>query len=270
MTNAWAGVLLEAANVGVTLGGVRVIDGVDLTAEPRSWTAVVGPNGAGKSTLLRALAGLTRHDGRVLLDGRDVQRLGPRVRAAEVGYAPQSPLLPEWLTVREYVLLGRTPYRSLLTGPRAQDQAVVTAALDRLDITQLAGRRLRTLSGGERQRAVLARVLAQQPRLLLLDEPTSSLDLGHAQDLLELIDQLRHEEGLTVVSTLHDLALAAQYAERIVLLSAGRVAAVGSPEGVLTAEALAAHYGACAEVSCGPDGVRVHPVRPRVAGQLLK
>jgi iron complex transport system ATP-binding protein len=259
---SWAGALLEVRGLGVRKGRARLLDEVDVEAEPRSWTAVVGPNGAGKSTLLRCVAGLQRHDGRVLVDGHDVTALSPRERAREVGYAPQIPVLPEAVTVAEYVLLGRTPYRPLLAGPRREDRDVVEAALDRLDLGPLAGRTLRTLSGGERQRAVLARALAQQPRLLLLDEPTASLDLGHAQTVLEIVDELRREHGLTVVTTLHDLVLAGQYADRLVLLAEGRVAAAGRPQEVLTSAALARHYGATAEVTPDGSGVRVHPVRP--------
>ncbi len=262
-SRSWAGALVEVRGVGVDLGGRRVLDGVGTVVEPRTWTAVVGPNGAGKSTLLRAVAGLVRHDGTVLLDGREVRALSPRVRATEIGYAPQVPVLPEGATVVEYVMLGRTPHRPLLAGPRAHDHAVVAQALERLDLATLARRPLRTLSGGERQRAVLARALAQEPRLLLLDEPTAALDLGHAQQVLDLVDQLRREDGLTVISTLHDLTLAGQYAERIVLLADGRVAAAGPPQEVLTAAALREHYGARAEVVASPDGVRVHPLRAK-------
>jgi iron complex transport system ATP-binding protein len=265
---SWAGALLEVRGLGVRKGSATLLDGVDAVAEPRSWTAVVGPNGAGKSTLLRCVAGLQRHTGRVLVDGRDVTSLSPRERAREVGYAPQIPLLPEAVTVAEYVLLGRTPYRPLLAGPRREDREVVEGALERLDLAPLAGRTLRTLSGGERQRAVLARALAQHPRMLLLDEPTASLDLGHAQTVLEIVDELRREHGMTVVTTLHDLVLAGQYAERVVLLAEGRVAAAGRPADVLTSQALARHYGATAEVTPDGAGVRVHPVRPSLLRSL--
>jgi iron complex transport system ATP-binding protein len=247
--------------LGVTLGRVRVLDGIDLIAPERSWTAIVGPNGAGKSTLLRAAAGLVRHDGQVLLAGQDAARLRPKQRAAIVGYAPQVPILPPVMSVAEYVGLGRTPYRSLLSAPHREDRDVIARALDQLDLTPMADRMLRTLSGGERQRAVLARALAQQPSVLLLDEPTSALDLGHAQQVLELVDRLRLEQGLTVVSTLHDLVLAGQFAQRLVLLCRGRVVAEGMPDQVLTAEALAETYGARALVEAGTDGVRVHPLR---------
>jgi iron complex transport system ATP-binding protein len=256
------GCRLELRGVGATRGRARVLDGVDLAVQPGGWTAIVGPNGAGKSTLLRAVAGLGSHDGSVLLDAQDAGRMRPRERAQQIGYAPQVPLIPESMPVRDYVMLGRTPYRSLLAAPRSADELVVAGALERLDLNRMADRPLRTLSGGERQRAVLARVLAQQPRLLLLDEPTAALDLGHAQQVLELVDRLRREDGITVLSTMHDLVLAGQYADRVVLLSNARVAASGTPQDVLTAEALALHYGVRAEVDAGPAGVRVHPVRP--------
>lgn len=254
---------LRVRGLTVTLGHLTVLDGVDLDVPGRSWTAVVGPNGAGKSTLLRVLAGVLRGRGQVLLGGREVTRMVPRRRAALVGYAPQNPVLPEALTVREYVALGRTPYHGLLAGPDRSDEEVVEQSLVRLDLRGLAARSLRALSGGERQRVVLARTLAQRPEVLLLDEPTTALDLGHAQQVLELVDRLRREEGLTVVSTLHDLVLAGQYADRLVLLADGRVAAAGPPAQVLTARRLATHYGAHAEVVAGPGGVRVHPLRPR-------
>ena len=165
------------------------------------------------------------------------------------------------MTTRDYVTLGRTPHRPLLAAPRAVDRQVVADVMDRLELGRLAGRPLATLSGGEQQRAVLARALAQQPRVLLLDEPTAALDLGHAQQVLDLVDRLRRQDGLTVVSTLHDLTLAGQYADRLALLSEGRVVAEGSPAEVLTAQALRTHYGARAEVVHGPSGLAVLPVR---------
>jgi len=264
---SWAGALVEARGVRVVLGRATILDGIDVTVEPGRWLGVVGPNGAGKSTFLRVLAGLTRHEGAVFVDGNDVASLSARERAKLVAYAPQVPLLPDGVRVREYVMLGRTPHRGVLAGPRESDRSVVDDVLARLDLVGLADRPLRTLSGGERQRAVLGRALAQQPRLLLLDEPTSALDLGHAQQVLELVDTLRREDGLTVISTLHDLVLAGQYAERLLLLSHGRVAAQGRPTDVLTTQALQDHYGANAHVEIGPDGLRVVPVRPSLVVQ---
>lgn len=264
MPTSWAGALVEVRGLRVRLGRRTVIDGLDLNIEPGRWTAVIGPNGAGKSSLLKAMAGVLKHDGYVLLDGGDVNGLSTKERARLIGYAPQVPTLPEGMRVREYVLLGRTPHHSLLSGPRQADRAIVDRTLRRLDLVDVHDRPLKSLSGGERQRVVLARAIAQQPRLLLLDEPTAALDLGHAQQVLELVDELRNEDGLTVISTLHDLSLAGQYAEELVLLGAGSVAAKGRPEQVLTPFVLAEHYGANAHVETGPDGaVRVVPVRAR-------
>lgn len=252
---------VEVRGLTVRLGRAEVLDGVDLAVSAGSWSCIVGPNGAGKSTLLRALVGLVKYRGEIRLDGRLQSGMTARERAQLVGYAPQNPVVPAG-TVTDYVLLGRTPYRSLLAAPRDADRAVAAEAIEALDLAALADRPLGTLSGGELQRAVLARALTQEPQILLLDEPTAALDLGHAQQVLELVDRLRRERGLTVVSTLHDLALAGQYADDLVLLSHGRVAVAGPAAEVLTAQTLAEHYGARAEVTVGPDGIRVHPVRP--------
>ncbi|HVW41485.1 MAG TPA: ABC transporter ATP-binding protein [Amycolatopsis sp.] len=236
----------------------------DVSAEVPSgrWLAIVGPNGAGKSTLLKRVAGLLAGGGEVLVDGRSA--LSPKERARLIGYAPQDPVLPDGLTVTDYALLGRTPYLGPLARESAADLSIVDDVLARLDLSELASRRLATLSGGERQRAVLARVLAQRTGLLLLDEPTTGLDLGHAQSTLELVDRLRREDGTTVVSTLHDLTFAAQYAESMVLLADGKVAASGAPSAVLTAESLAAHYGASAAILRGDGGeIVVAPSRHR-------
>jgi iron complex transport system ATP-binding protein len=253
---------VEVRGLGVRLSRAEVLGGVDLTAAAGSWTCIVGPNGAGKSTLLRALVGLVRYRGEIRLDGRLQSGMTARERARLVGYAPQNPVVPAG-TVTDYVLLGRTPHRSLLAAPQDADRAVAAGSIAALDLEPLADRPLATLSGGELQRAVLARALTQQPRILLLDEPTAALDLGHAQQVLELVDRLRRERGLTVLSTLHDLALAGQYADDLVLLSGGRVVAAGPAVEVLTEQTLAEHYGARAEVTAGPDGIRVHPVRPK-------
>jgi iron complex transport system ATP-binding protein len=255
------GARIEVVGLSAGYGRTRVLDTVRLTVEPGGWLAVIGPNGSGKSTLLRCVLGLHAHEGLVRFDGVVTSGMPRRERARQVAYAPQLPVLPEGVSTRDYVMLGRTPHRALLSAPRAVDRQVVADVMERLEIGALADRRLRTLSGGEQQRAVLARALAQQPRVLLLDEPTSSLDLGHAQQVLDLVDGLRRQDGLTVLSTLHDLTLAGQYADRLALLSAGRVAAEGSPAEVLTTAALQTYYGARAEVVTGPDGPAVLPVR---------
>jgi iron complex transport system ATP-binding protein len=219
-----------------------------------SWLAIIGPNGAGKSTLLKAVAGLVRHTGELFVGGRPVESLGHRDRARAIGYSPQTPEMPEELTVTDYVLLGRTPHLRPLAKEGRRDLEVVGDVLERLDLARLANRRLRTLSGGERQRAVLARVLAQQAGLLLLDEPTTGLDIGHAQALLELVDRLRLADGTTVVSTLHDLTLAGQYADQLLLLDGGSVVAAGKPSEVLTTELVSRHYAATVQVLSTPHG----------------
>jgi iron complex transport system ATP-binding protein len=239
---------LVLRSVSAGYGSKPVVSDVSTDLETGGWLAIIGPNGAGKSTLLKSIVGLAQGAGEILLDGVPAAALGARARARAIGYAPQIPVLPEGLTVTDYVLLGRTPHLGPLAREGRRDLAVVEQVLARLDLSALAARALRTLSGGERQRAVLARVLAQQAGLLLLDEPTTGLDIGHAQTILDLIDRLRSEDGTTVVSTLHDLTFAAQYADRLLLLDAGRVVATGTPAQVLTAENLHRNYAAEVEV----------------------
>ncbi|TFV52566.1 ABC transporter ATP-binding protein [Blastococcus sp. TF02A-35] len=255
------GARVEVVGLSAGYGRRQVLDSVRLTVGPGGWLAVIGPNGSGKSTLLRSVLGFHRHEGQVRVDGVPTNGMPRRERARAMAYAPQIPVLPEGITTSDYVTLGRTPHRPLLAAPRGVDRRVVADVMERLGLGPMAKRPLATLSGGEQQRAVLARALAQQPRVLLLDEPTASLDLGHAQQVLDLVDLLRRQDGLTVVSTLHDLTLAGQYADRLALLSGGRVVAEGTPAEVLTAEALSAHYGARAQVVAGPGGPAVLPVR---------
>jgi iron complex transport system ATP-binding protein len=239
---------LALHGVGAGYDGKPVVAEVTAELETGGWLAIIGPNGAGKSTLLKAIAGLATSTGEILLDGMAAAALRSRERARRIGYAPQIPVLPEGLSVTDYVLLGRTPHLGPLAREGPTDLAIVEQVLARLDLSDLAGRELRTLSGGERQRAVLARVLAQQAGLLLLDEPTTGLDIGHAQALLDLVDRLRSEDGTTVVSTLHDLTFAAQYADRLLLLDGGRVVAAGTPAEVLTSSTVHRHYAAEVEV----------------------
>ncbi|WP_229808510.1 ABC transporter ATP-binding protein [Actinomadura livida] len=238
----------------VALGGRRVLKGVSLDVPAGSWTAVIGPNGAGKSTLLRAVLGLVPSKGEVTVAGVDLGKLKPRQRARMIAYTPQSPNLPVGMTVFDYTLLGRSPYIPHLGREGARDRAVTAEVLDRLDLTAFAARRLGHLSGGERQRVVLARALAQQTPVLLLDEPTAALDIGHQQQVMELIDRLRLSDELTVVTTIHDLTLAGQYADRLVLISGGRVAVAGEPAQVLTRSAVEEHFDARVRVTPGAGG----------------
>jgi iron complex transport system ATP-binding protein len=249
-------------SVSVSLGGTEVLHGVTTSVEHGEWVAVIGPNGAGKTTLLRAITSLAAYEGTIALHGDDLRTLPHRERARRVALVAQIPTMPAEMSVREYVLLGRTPYIGYLATERRSDHEATDAAIDRLELGPLARRRLSSLSGGERQRAVLARALAQDAPLLLLDEPTSALDVGRQQQALEIVDELRATEGLTVLSAMHDLTLAGQYADRLVLLDQGRVVADGSASHVLTRALISTHYRADVRIVGDPEsGLVVVPVR---------
>ena len=235
---------LVAEQITVDAGRQHLVDRVSFSVARGEWVTVLGPNGAGKTTLLRAIAGLVRCEGEVTLDGRAARPLAMRERARLVALVPQQPLIPTEMTVSEYALLGRTPHLAYLAQERPADLQVAAEALARLALLPLRGRLLGTLSGGELQRALIARALTQQAPLLLLDEPTSSLDIGHQQEVLELVDELRREVSLTVVATMHDLTLAAQYGERLLLMEGGKLVAVGAAAEVLSEERVAALFGA--------------------------
>ena len=254
---------VDLEHVGVRRGGVEVVHDLSLRIERGSWLALIGPNGAGKSSALLAIAGLLRASGSISVLGDDVARLDRRELARRVALVPQSPVVPHLATVTDYVLLGRTPHTGALGREGTSDHAAVAEVLERLDLVQLAARSLATLSGGELQRAVLARALAQGAQLLLLDEPTSALDIGHQQDVLELVATQKDTGGLTVISAMHDLTLAGQYAERLVLLNEGSVVAEGTAAEVLSAPNVAAHYGANVRVLEDGEGVFILPVRGR-------
>ena len=248
---------LAAVDVTVALDRTPVLNSVSCAVSGGGWLALIGPNGAGKSTLIRAMAGLVAYGGTVTLDEVDMRAMKAKERARVLAYVPQEPTLPPDLTVEQYVLLGRTPHLGYLATPGRHDRERARSAMARLDVTKFAQRRLARLSGGERQRAVLARALAGDPKVLLLDEPTSMLDVGHEQQVLELVDELRKDAGLTVVSTLHDLTVAGQYADTLVMLDGGEVVAAGSPQTVLTAALIESVYAAKVNVIAGRDG---HPV----------
>lgn len=239
----------------VHLGGTRVLRGVSFAVLSGEWVTLIGPNGAGKTTVLRAISGLVPCDGTVTLWGTPVAAMSRRERARRIAYVPQVPTIPPGMSVLEYVLLGRTPYIAPLGRESETDLRVARDALDRVDLAGYAKRMLGTLSGGERQRAVLARAFAQQSALVLLDEPTAALDIGHQQDVLELVDSLRRTDGLTVISTMHDLTAVGEYADRLLLLAGGDVAAEGIPDEVLTQANLERFYGARVRViRLDPDG----------------
>jgi iron complex transport system ATP-binding protein len=239
-----------------------VVAAVSLAADAGRWAALVGANGAGKTTTLRAIAGLVRYDGRVVLGGADAARLSRRERARRIALVPQVPATPADMTVREYVLLGRTPHVGYFGGPGRDDRAAADRALARLELEPFAQRELGSLSGGERQRAVLARAVAQEAEVLLLDEPTSALDVARQQQALELVDALRRHDGLTVVAAMHDLTAVALYADDVHLLAGGRLAASGRARDVLRADVLSEHFGAAIRVLEHDGEILVVAARP--------
>ncbi|MFV1961601.1 MAG: ABC transporter ATP-binding protein [Acidimicrobiia bacterium] len=242
-------------SVNVSFGPVKVLGPVSLEVGEGEWVGLIGPNGAGKSTMLKAALGSVTYDGSVVFSN------GRRGPGRSIAWMPQRPQMPNDMGVFDYVMLGRTPHIGYLGGEGRHDVDSVRAALEKLELVDLADRPLDTLSGGEAQRAVLARALAQEAPILLLDEPTASLDIGHAIEVLEVVDDLRRGESLTVVTAVHDLTLAGRFADRLVLLAEGLVQADGSPRDVLTEENLTSHYGAGIRVVDDEDGPTVIPTR---------
>ncbi|AGP52090.1 iron-enterobactin transporter ATP-binding protein [Streptomyces rapamycinicus NRRL 5491] len=247
---------LAARGVTVGYGGRTVIENLDVTIPPGVITTIIGPNGCGKSTLLRTLTRLLKPaKGAVVLDGEDIVRLRTRDVAKKLGLLPQAPVAPEGLTVADLVAKGRHPHQSWLRQWSSDDAGVVERALAMTGVSDLADRPVDSLSGGQRQRVWISMTLAQGTDLLLLDEPTTYLDLAHAIDVLDLVDDL-HESGRTVVMVLHDLNLAARYSDNLIVMRAGSILAQGHPRDVITAELLDEAFGLRATVIDDPVGDR--------------
>ena len=247
---------LAARGVTVGYGTRSVIDGLDVAIPPGVITTIIGPNGCGKSTLLRTLSRLLRPTGgTVVLDGEDIAALRTRDVAKKLGLLPQAPVAPEGLTVSDLVARGRHPHQSWLRQWSSDDADVVRRALAMTGVSDLADRPVDSLSGGQRQRVWISMTLAQGTDLLLLDEPTTYLDLAHAVDVLDLVDDL-HESGRTVVMVLHDLNLAARYSDNLVVMREGAILAQGHPRDVITAGLLDEAFGLRAKVIDDPVGDR--------------
>ena len=245
--------LLVVDDLAAGYGERPVLRDLDLAVEPGRITAIVGANACGKSTLLRTMSRLLSPErGRVLLDGRSVHGAPPRELARRLGLLPQSPLAPEGITVVDLVSRGRHPHHGLLSRWTGEDDAIVAAALEATGTADLAERAIDELSGGQRQRVWIAMALAQQTDVLLLDEPTTFLDISHQMEVLDLLKGLNRSRGTTIVMVLHDLNLAARYADVLVAMLAGRVHAVGPAEEVLTEENVAKVFGLTCRIMIDP------------------
>lgn len=230
--------IVRMDRVCVVYGGRSAVDDVTLDVAPGEWLTIVGPNGAGKSSLLRTVVGERPTSGAVRIDGHPISALRGRQRARLVAYVPQNPTFPPGMSVFDYALLGRTPHMGALAAESGEDIAEVWAALDALDLVEFAGRDVGTLSGGETQRVAMARVLAQDAPVLVLDEATASLDVARQHQVLELVDAVRTHRRLAVLTAMHDLTAAAQFSDRVAVIDGGRVRMVGEPRDVLTQELL--------------------------------
>ena len=237
--------MIELDNVGMGYDHRAILHDVSMKAGPGQMLGLVGPNGSGKSTLIK---GMTRvidvFSGRVLIDGRDIKTVKRDQLARLVATVPQDPALPAAFTAFEVVLMGRTPHLGLLRYEGGRDLVIAWQAMEATHTKSLAERRVGELSGGEKQRLIIARALAQQPRAMLLDEPTANLDVNHQVEVLDLVKSLCLEQSLTVIIALHDLNLAAQYCDRLVMLNGGTVYAEGTPLDILTARNIKKVYGA--------------------------
>lgn len=286
--------MLTARGVSVKSGGVQILQGASLTVAAGEWVNIIGPNGAGKTTLLKALLGLVSYEGDIefgdvlsdvqasypsklstaskslrslksLRSRKPIDTSKPPLSQAEIiAYVPQNPVIPAHISTVDYVLLGRVAHRGIFSAATSTDHQIVDEVLERLDLQRFVAREMRSLSGGEKQRAVIARALVQQARILLLDEPVAALDLGHQQDILELLDNLRRERGLTVIVTLHDLTLAACYGDKVALLSKGNLVEAGTASKVITEKNVATFFSAnvtVVETSKGSKGLMVLPYR---------
>jgi iron complex transport system ATP-binding protein len=245
---------LDIHSLSVKYGDRLALENISLTLRAGETTAVVGPNGAGKSTLIRAISGVTPVcAGGIRLDGIPLEQLDATQRARRMAVVPQARHLPGGYTVYQTVLLGRTPHLNWFGQANRSDRQQVLQAIRRTQLEDLADRMVGELSGGEQQRVLLARALAQNSPILLLDEPTTYLDLRHQMDFLNLVQNLAAEQGLAVLITLHDLNLAARYAGTVALLASGRLAALGTAQEVLTAEMLSQVYGVPVQVIPHPE-----------------
>lgn len=243
---------LTGTDLRIGYGGSAIIDGIDVAIPPGELTVIIGPNACGKSTLLRSLARLLKPEsGTVLLDGTDIRSVPTKQLARRLGLLPQTPIAPDGITVRDLVSRGRYPHQTLLRSWSIEDEDAVTDALAATEVTDLADRRVDELSGGQRQRVWIAMALAQETAVLLLDEPTTFLDIGHQNDVMELISGMQDGER-TIVAVLHDINQAARFATHLIAMKDGRIVAEGAPGGIVTAGLIHELFGLSARVITDP------------------
>jgi iron complex transport system ATP-binding protein len=245
--------MLHTEQLTLAYDSATIIERLDVTIPPRQITALVGPNGCGKSTLLRGLARLLQaRGGAVYLDGAAIHTMPTKALAKRLGILPQSPVAPEGLTVRELAAQGRYPHQTWFQQWSAADEAALAHALSLTGMTELADRPVDALSGGQRQRAWIAMTLAQETPIVLLDEPTTFLDMAHQIEVLHVLQRLNRDEGRTVVMVVHDLNHAARYAQHIIAMAQGAVIAAGAPAAVITAAMLRRVFGVEADIVTDP------------------
>jgi iron complex transport system ATP-binding protein len=253
---------VEVEGLSVQVGAKSLISNITLAIEPGTWCTFIGPNGAGKTTLVETIAGLRRPShGTVSILGEPLAEMNERERALRVALVPQHPVVPSGMSLYDYVALGRVAHHGLFHAASAGDRAVVESVLERVSLAEFRDRDVATLSGGERQRMVLARALTQSTKVVVLDEPITGLDLRHQMDMLELLKSEVHQCDLTIVATLHDLTLAGQFADRLVLLDAGEVVLDGPAATVIRSDELARCYGMTLRVVDVDGADVVVPVR---------
>jgi iron complex transport system ATP-binding protein len=260
--------ILVAADVAGGYHGREILHGVDLALSPGVFLGVIGPNGSGKSTLIKALTGVLKiNRGEIRIAGRPLRQYAPRELARNMAVVPQIHIPAFAFSVREMVEMGRHPHMHGFSSPGADDRQAVDEAIERTDIAHLQQRAVDQLSSGEMQRVAIARALAQRPKILLLDEPTAHLDIGHQMDIFELLVRLAHEQNVAVLCISHDLNLAAVFCDRLLLFSVGRVYAVGTAADVVTEEHLRAVYGTLVRVDANPfsgQPIVLHSRAPQV------
>lgn len=244
---------LRAAGLSVGYGGPLILEGLTTTIPTAGITAIIGANASGKSTLLRALARLLRPaGGTVFLDGTDIARQSTRSVATRLGLLPQTPRAPDGISVDDLVQRGRYPHQRMFDQWSRADEQAVRRALELTGMVELREQAIDRLSGGQRQRAWLAMALAQDARTMLLDEPTTHLDIAHQVEILDLLVELNHAEGRTVVMVLHDLNQACRYASYVIAMAEGRIAAAGEPSQIVTAEVIQRVFGLAARIIADP------------------